>query len=331
MQTDKKKQVDIVNQAIDTIKYGQTKISAPWWTLVHNIKTPDNYITIRDLWINYGTKVQNSASVMRAISRAAVICGYHEDSRFMLKKSINRSFNAKRKKKFRKKIRYTVKKIINPFYSFSTKASAALKDLKAACDSIDVRMFLISGTLLGYLRDNKIIGWDKDIDVGFFTEEMSPDKLKAFFADHPDFKVAPVDITSDRIRINHKSGVAIDVFPHYMQDGRRWHNGTATRWWNTDFNLKTISFLKTDFYVPEDPDLYLTENYANWQVPDPNFDARIDAPNAQVTDQDCLETLFYFGLLDSINKNKPVMIRRYCDILTELGEGAWVDNIKKNY
>ncbi|MDA3901178.1 MAG: hypothetical protein PF637_11755 [Spirochaetes bacterium] len=41
------------------------------------------------------------------------------------------------------------------------------------------------------------------------------------------------------------------MFPHYMEEGRRWHNGTATRWWNTEFSLKTIEFLKTVLYVPE--------------------------------------------------------------------------------
>ena len=119
----------------------------------------------------------------------------------------------------------------------------------------------------------------------------------------------------------------IDVFPHYMEDNKRWHDGTATRWWNTPFELKTTDFLGIQQYVPDNPELYLDENYGDWRTPNPFFDARIDAPNAEVTDPEHFVSLLYFGLEGSIRAGKDVMRRRYIDLLREQGEGDWLNRV----
>ena len=50
---------------------------------------------------------------------------------------------------------------------FIADAAQALADLYDLIGRVELDMFLIGGTLLGYVREGTIIGWDKDIDVAF--------------------------------------------------------------------------------------------------------------------------------------------------------------------
>jgi hypothetical protein len=42
--------------------------------------------------------------------------------------------------------------------------------------------------------------------------------------------------------------------------------GTKLRWNNTPFNLIPYDFMGESFLIPEDYDLYLTENYGSWML-----------------------------------------------------------------
>jgi hypothetical protein len=195
-------------------------------------------------------------------------------------------------------------------------------------DLLGVRAFLISGTLLGYVRDGAVIAWDKDIDVGVFSDETDLEAMDAAF-EASMFQVRRIDFTSTRLRVQHVDGVAIDIFPHYWDGDARlfWHDGAATRWWNTPFGLTRTAFLGVDSWIPDDPERYLDENYGPWRTPDPHFDARLDAPNVEVTDEEYLTTLTYFSLLDALSAGNRRKLARYRTLLHRRGEGEWLDRL----
>lgn len=56
-----------------------------------------------------------------------------------------------------------------------------LKELIDILDSNNINYFMISGSLLGLLRNNKIIPYDNDIDIGIMITDY--DKL-FYLSDH---------------------------------------------------------------------------------------------------------------------------------------------------
>jgi len=317
----------------DSIRHGGWTKAKLWWELVSLMASPADYEVIRSLWLQSPDQTHGDPSIQRAVARAAAVAGEHHECRTMLRRlilgtsqTIRSTAMARAKRALHEFARRSTFPAPPSKDDFSSRAAVALTDLNQAFSEVGIKAFLISGTLLGQVRQGGIIGWDKDIDVGFFTEECGID-LETHFMQHRKFRLGRVDLTSDRLRIIHSNGMWIDVFPHYMEGDMRWHNGTATRWWNTPFALRKIEFLGIDQYVPDDPERYLDENYGDWRTPNSNFDARIDAPNAEISDPEHFVSLLFFSLEKSIRDRKQLMKRRYIDLLRSQGEGAWLDRI----
>lgn len=321
---------------MEAINQGGWKKSKLWWRLVAMMSSIEDYRAIHDLWLRSPSTCHASPSILRAIARAAAVSGHHHDCRTLLRKLIlllsARNRPASAPMRMARKLqtingltRHQKSAPVSPM-EFADQASIALTDLNQAFSEIGLKAFLISGTLLGQVREGKIIGWDKDIDVGYFTEDCKID-LESHFVKSENFRLGRVDFTSDRLRLIHQNGTWIDVFPHYMEDGRRWHNGTATRWWNTPFGLRTVNFIGIEQYIPDNPERYLDENYGNWRIPNANFDARIDAPNTEISDPEHFISLLYFSLEKNIREGKDFMKKRYIELLRAQGEGTWLDKL----
>ncbi|MGY6519977.1 MAG: hypothetical protein ACXIUZ_14835 [Lysobacteraceae bacterium] len=189
-----------------------------------------------------------------------------------------------------------------PDRDWTASARTALLDLREDLDAAGVEFFLISGTLLGCIREGAILGHDKDIDVGVHAD-AGFDRVRAAVATSGRFAALPV-ITERILRLKHASGVMIDVFFHWLEDGRCWHEGQKTRWWNTPFDLVPADFLGERFLVPAQADLYLTENYGDWRVPQVDFETFSDTPNMELADLDELRWYYLRALFDHYHSGR---------------------------
>lgn len=172
--------------------------------------------------------------------------------------------------------------------SFTDKlAEKALEDLKKTLDKHQISFFLISGTLLGCIREGKLLGHDKDIDVGVW-DEYNYEELEHYFSTSGYFYIVPTR-TKHLITLRHVNGIVIDVFIHYREPNDYWHAGVKIKWHNLPFNLTTTAFLGGNYLIPENYDLYLTENYGNWRTPKTDFDSAFDTPNMEVFNETEME------------------------------------------
>lgn len=196
-------------------------------------------------------------------------------------------------------------------------AATAMRDLDTALKHARTPFFLISGTLLGCVRSGGILGHDKDIDVGIMeTPTLDRDAVHAALTESGVFLVMPYEKPT-LLRLQHASGVVIDLFWHRMENGQVIHEGMKTKWWNTPFELVPAAFLDGTYLIPDDHARYLGENYGDWQVVDPEFETFVDTPNMIVTSPEEMVWYYYSKLPDYYVLGRGAQFRK---IFRELAE-----------
>ena len=137
-----------------------------------------------------------------------------------------------------------------------------------------IRPFLVGGLLIGALRDDDFLDFDKDIDFGL-EESVTPADL-ARALDHPDFRCtseAGPDGVVQSYRF--RETTAIDFFWFYRQGNQMWCGldwyGQRVRWLHRSFDVVPFHWKGVNVYMPRDADTFLTECYGDWRVPDPFF------------------------------------------------------------
>ena len=203
----------------------------------------------------------------------------------------------------------------------SRRAEKALVDLERVLTGAGIEMFLVSGTLLGCVRENRLLGHDKDIDVGIW-DDVTPERLLGTIRPSGLFMVM-ASRAPEIVRLRHANGIAIDVFYHYREAEDYWHGGVKLRWHNSPFTLARREFLGTEFWIPEDYDRYLTENYGDWRTPKIAFDSAYDTPNGEVLDREELTIHSFKMLTEQMIKGDADKSNFYLDKLQELGEASF--------
>ena len=178
-------------------------------------------------------------------------------------------------------------------------AKQTMGDFIALFPPDQVPWFVVSGTFLGLVRENGFLPHDYDIDLGLFEDQADVPALMAAIAasdrfvlkkyDHhtSSLVAAPVDAKDPDVpyilKINHVSGVHIDLFFHYRDTSKTpavaWHGTSLHRWENAAFELARYPFYGWEVFGPADADGYLSENYGDWRTPVTDFNCTTDTPN----------------------------------------------------
>lgn len=197
-------------------------------------------------------------------------------------------------------------------------AAKALGDLKKLFDQKQIEFFLISGTLLGCVREGKLLGHDKDIDLGVW-EMHTVKSLAEVVQDSGCFYVLPI-YSPDILVVRHVNGVTIDIFIHHREKDDYWHAGGKSKWHNSPFELISYPFLNDKYLIPKNYDLYLTENYGDdWRVPKISFDSALDTPNMEIISQDEFLIYLYKKVVFALHFGRQPS-QRYLNVLREYGE-----------
>jgi len=151
-------------------------------------------------------------------------------------------------------------------------AIKALKEVKHILDSFGVSFFLRQGTCLGVIRDNDLLPWDDDVDVGSViglhgVTEKSLDQIVVAFRNHG--FLARIDHLSVSPYIPLvKYSTRIDWMCYKVVDDCIIQFPFLKTPLNLFTELKEITFLKETFLVPNPPEEYLRLKYGkNWKTP----------------------------------------------------------------
>ncbi len=291
---------------------GTSKRLKTWLMLANLVDSPSYYEKYNTLYEEYKVKFIDSKNTLdNYLIIAASRSGNYEVAKDILQKRIINTQNSQTKK-------------IEKREFLATDAEIALKDIKDILSSHDIQVFLVSGTFLGCIREGKILGHDQDVDVGVWNTHTY-EELANIIQTSGRF-ILHEPLSKNIVKAKHLNGILVDVFIHYQEGGRVYHEGVKTRWVNTPFELVEYNFLRSTYLGAKDYDTYLSENYGDWKIPNKDFDYVLDTPNMEIINKEEYILHLYRLLL------RPYAINNSTKILTALseqGEAGFVENYKR--
>jgi len=194
----------------------------------------------------------------------------------------------------------------------------ALRDLSNALRKTTATFFLVSGTLLGAIREGRLLPHDNDIDVGIWAEDDMTSVREAVSTSGC-FLALP-QRSPWTLRIRHVNGIAIDIFRHFRDELSYWHGGVKAKWHNTPFQLVRRDLLGGHYFIPSSPERYLEENYGDWRQVATQFDSILDTPNVEMVNRhECL-VHYYRKLATSRTRRNLTGVRVYSERILQLSQ-----------
>jgi hypothetical protein len=182
--------------------------------------------------------------------------------------------------------------------------------------------FLAFGSLLGLVREGRFIKWDKDIDICFFLDETDVSKLEKLLSDSG-FKI--LVSSGNQIPYTIRCQFA-DNHPHidivfFAKDGDRLmtygrFEDTYLVRYRTLFSLKETEYYGVKVRIPENPEIFLTENYGDWRFPKKIHHWILDS---KLTNYELPEVQFFAKeyFLNCLLKNDTDRVTHYMDLFSQ--------------
>lgn len=194
--------------------------------------------------------------------------------------------------------------------SVGKKALSMLKEVTNVLEKHGVEYMLDCGTLLGIVRENRLLPWDNDVDLCVDSSQISklekcmfPLWLRGYRVrmaktyektDQMGYKEPRVLKVRNRKRLVHRGDNLLDIFIkykgddgfHYLMVGGSFENYILQRMPSEYLeNLTTVEFDGKSYPIPEDYDGYLTYRYGDWKTPVKEWDyfsqdqSKVDRPS----------------------------------------------------
>lgn len=164
-----------------------------------------------------------------------------------------------------------------------------VSELGSWLQDLGLPVFLVAGTLLGFMRNGGPLAHDRDIDIGLFRGPEGGPDLADVVRCHPGLILPRSARRGDGyLGLMHR-GVALDIFLYerqgeYVTCGLSDRRGDI-RWRFSGFGLVNCTFGGHRFLVPDRPEQYLEESYGpNWTLTDEGYSSAVSSPALDCVD-----------------------------------------------
>jgi phosphorylcholine metabolism protein LicD len=190
----------------------------------------------------------------------------------------------------------------------------------------NIPLFLVSGSLLGYAREGRLLSHDKDIDVGILGWENQYElslaiKQSGIFSLEVEFLKGKKTYF---IPIKHiATGIWIDIFVYHEQNdhlvtGVDFFFGRQQTFQFSKFDLKEIDFLSVKMYAPSNIEKNLEENFGDWRYPDKGYISHLESPSTMNPDGNDYQITLRMQILGAIKSKDLMKLVRIEKILRQL-------------
>ncbi len=172
--------------------------------------------------------------------------------------------------------------------AFDDRGSAVLVDFVRVLRGSSIKCFAISGTLLGIVREGRLLPHDDDLDFGVHGWEAQYE-LAELLSKSADFVTRTNDLKKEKTlqqKVFHaKTGIQVDVFTFFTRGNGFGHFiesdfGYALERQYPVFETTSRRVYGVDVCVPDPAERFLEHNYGNdWRTPDPVSGGIVAIPN----------------------------------------------------
>lgn len=152
-----------------------------------------------------------------------------------------------------------------------------------------IHAFPTHGTLLGLIREKKLLPFDKDLDIGLPFEELDKAVKLLVNLGWRENRLNDIFINPKSL-IHGETGVTIDLFGLKFEPETNlfisgfWIEGIPFSWNRIteypDFKLKKVEVFEGEIWFLENPENWLENIYGeSWKVPNPDFAGVIEVKN----------------------------------------------------
>lgn len=157
-------------------------------------------------------------------------------------------------------------------------------DLLTILESVGVTAWVQDGTLLGLIRENRLIPWDRDTDTGCLITSWKPEAQAAL--EGAGFTLTTLGTLEDGWQHRWaRDDEKTDIFFYYAAGGMIWHaaylQGAQYRFTYEPFELERYRVLGVPLWVPSPPEAFLETKYGrDWRAPRKQWHYAKDPKNA---------------------------------------------------
>lgn len=165
-------------------------------------------------------------------------------------------------------------------------ANQSLKRVNRILRERGLQPFLMSGVLLGYLREGQLLPHDKDLDIGLIGWEQQFEVAQSL-KESGHYYIYWRGIRGDKTFVfdayDLVNGITIDFFffhPHedHFLHGIDYKYGFTQNLRFSRFGLKEVDFLDDKFLIPDNAEQNLFENYGDWRTPQSSYVVTVESP-----------------------------------------------------
>lgn len=207
-------------------------------------------------------------------------------------------------------------------------ANESLKAVNRILRERGLQPFLMSGVLLGYVREGQLLPHDKDLDMGLIGWENQFEVAQALLAAghyHVSWRYLRGAQTYLLDAIDLKNGIAIDFFffhPHadHFLHGIDYKYGFTQNLRFSPFALQEVDFLGDRFWIPDNADQNLSENYGDWRTPQSSYVVTVESPALVDKGSEKHQFMVLIELLRSVQTQRSVKrVQRIVDCCEAVG------------
>jgi phosphorylcholine metabolism protein LicD len=157
-----------------------------------------------------------------------------------------------------------------------------LIDINNVCKRLNVPCWLQDGTLLGLIRDGKLIPWDNDADMGChednWNDQVSEELKNLGFSVENRPGIGPRYTKGEN---------SVDIFIYRTEDNGLWswsafRNKVEYRFDMPKFSTREMEFWGENFLIPENPEEWLFIKYGkSWRTPRRHWNYATDPANSR--------------------------------------------------